>query len=163
VTRFAVAAGALVFLACAPAPAPPPSGSAAAQADTLRGTVEEVGSDPGMWMVIHTPDGRAVRLDGERTLLRQVVGLEVMVRGTPVQGGFAVREIDVRASGGIPAMDGVLERRSSAYVLVTRDGRALPIARLPDDLRGMLGARIWIAGPLDQPPQSSGILSGPAQ
>jgi hypothetical protein len=157
-------------MACAPgAPAPPPAGSAssdpapAAAADTVRGTVEEVGSEPGTWMVLRTAGGPVIRLNGERPLLRAVVGLEVMVRGTPGAGGFAVREVHVRASNGVPAVDGVLDRREGGYVLVTKDRGTLPIPHLPEALRGMIGGRVWLAGPLDRPPDSSGVLTEPVR
>jgi hypothetical protein len=156
-------------MACTPGvPVPPPAGSASsppaqagAAADTVRGTVEEVGSEPGTWMVLRTAGGAVVRLDGERPLLRAVVGLEVMVRGTPAPGGLGVRDLQVRASNGVAAVDGVLARRSGAYVLVTRDRGTLPVAHLPEALRGMVGGRVWLAGPLDRPPDSFGVLSEP--
>ncbi|HET7461625.1 MAG TPA: hypothetical protein VFJ82_10260 [Longimicrobium sp.] len=165
--------GLLAGWACAPgAPAPPPGSSSAPavdaameqRADTLRGTVRETGSEPATLFVLQTPFGATVRLEGERPLLRRVAGLEVMLRGV---GGaaagspFGVREVNVRASNGVPAVDGVLDRRNGGYVLVTRDGRALPVAHLPDALRGMIGGRIWLAGPLDQPPVSFGVLAEP--
>jgi len=157
-------------MACAPgAPAPPPAGSApsdpapAAAADTVRGTVAEVGSEPGTWMVLRTPGGAVVRLDGERPLLRAVVGLEVMVRGTPAAGGLAVRELRVRSSNGVAAVDGVLERRGGGYVLVTSERGTLPVPHLPAALRGMVGARVWLAGPLDRAPDSSGVISEPVR
>ncbi|HET6763323.1 MAG TPA: hypothetical protein VFH27_06615, partial [Longimicrobiaceae bacterium] len=92
-----------------------------------------------------------------------LTALEVAVWGVPHAAGstFDVQRVEVRASGGVPALDGVLERRGGADVLVTHDGRAHAIPHLPDGLRGMVGARVWLAGPLDRPPDSFGIIAPP--
>ncbi|HET7233439.1 MAG TPA: hypothetical protein VFJ16_25740, partial [Longimicrobium sp.] len=112
-----------------------------AASDTLRGRVEVVGSDPGMWVVLQMDGGRrAVTLMGDRHLLMRLAGLEAAVWGVhdPRAHTFNVQRVEVRASGGVAALDGVLDRRGGGYVLVTHDGRAHPIAHLPDDLRGMV-------------------------
>ena len=163
--------GLLAGWACAPGSLAPPPGSGASSAhtghaaeqpaDTLRGVVAETGYEPATLLVLHTAGGRVVPLDGERRLLRRVVGLEVTVRGAPVQGGFGVREVRVRAHEGVAAVDGVLDRRGGAYLVVTRDGQTLAVPHLPQALRGMIGGRVWLAGPLDQPPHSFGVLSEP--
>ncbi|HVG45797.1 MAG TPA: hypothetical protein VM890_13745 [Longimicrobium sp.] len=131
--------------------------------DTLRGTIEVVGSEPATSVALLLDGGaRAVRLDGERPLLDRLAGLEVAVWGSPVRAGvFRVERVAVRASGGVAAVDGVLAREGAGWVLATEDGRRLPIARLPETLRGMAGARIWLAGPLDRPPNSSGVIRAP--
>ncbi len=156
--------------ACAPgAPAPPPAGSASsdpaptAAADTLRGTVAIVGSEPGTWAVLQLDGGRrAVTLLGDRRLLDRLSGLEATVWGTAdASGTFQVDRFEVRGSGGVAAVDGVLARQGQGWVLVTHDGRRLPVARLPEALRGMEGARVWLAGPLDRDPDSSGVVSDP--
>jgi len=158
--------GLLAGWACAPAPprasATPPAASAGAAqaADTLRGIVEETGAEPATQLMLRTARGAVVRLDGERSLLRRFAGLEVMVRGAGGTGAFGVREVRVRASNGVPAVDGVLDRRGGAYVLVTREG-TLPLPHLPDALRRMVGGRVWLAGPLDRPPESFGVLMEP--
>ena len=142
----------------------PAAGSAAAApaADSLRGTVEVVGSEPATSVALMPGGGaRAVTLEGERPLLDRLAGLEVAVWGSPVRPGvFRVERVAVRASGGVAAVDGVLAREGAGWVLVTEAGR-LPIARLPETLRGMAGARVWIAGPLDRAPDSFGIIRQP--
>jgi len=153
----------LAALACTRG-APAAAGAAApAAADSLRGTVAVVGSDPGTSVALLMDGGRrAVTLEGERPLLDRLAGLEVAVWGAPVRAGvFRVDRVAVRASGGVAAVDGVLAREGAGWVLVTEEGRRLPVPHLPQVLRGMEGARIWIAGPLDRPPNSSGVIRGP--
>jgi hypothetical protein len=157
--------GALALVACAPGSSPPPPGAATVaearpQADSLRGTVEIVGSEPGTWVAL-LPQG--VTLTGERRLLQQLAGLEVAVFGTrdgPKQ--FTVQRFAVRAASGVPAVDGVLDHGAGGWVLVTADGVRRPVPRLPEALRGKAGARVWIAGPLDRP-DSFGIIAEAGQ
>lgn len=162
-----LASCALALAVCAQEPRPSSADPApAATADSLRGRVEVVGSDPGMWVVLQMDGGRrAVTLLGERPLLMRLAALEVVVWGVPDPRGntFTVRRVEVRADNGVPALDGVLDRRGGGYVLVTHDGRAHPITHLPDDLRGMVGARVWLTGPPDQPVQSFGIIQEPVR
>lgn len=137
------------------APTTPPA------ADSLRGVVDVVGSEPGTWLVLRGERGRRdVTLEGDTRLLRRLAGLEVAVWGALERPGvFRVDRVEVRAADGIPAVDGVLARQGAGWVLVTHDGRRLPVARLPQVLRGMEGARVWLAGPLDRDPDLSGVIS----
>jgi len=130
--------------------------------DSLRGTVEVVGSEPATSVALLMDGGaRAVTLEGERPLLDRLAGLEVAVWGAPVRPGvFRVERVAVRAAGGVAAVDGVLAREGAGWVLRTGDGRRRAIPRLPEALRGMPGARVWIAGPLDHP-DSFGVIKEP--
>ena len=153
----------LAALACTRG-APAAAGAAApAAADSLRGTVAVVGSDPGTSVALLMDGGRrAVTLEGERPLLDRLAGLEVAVWGSPVRAGvFRVERVAVRASGGVPAVDGVLAREGAGWALRMEDGRRLPVPHLPEALWGMAGARVWLAGPLDRPPDSSGVMREP--
>lgn len=146
-------------------PAPGSAGAAEqpARADTLRGTIEVVGSEPATLVALMVDGGRrAVALEGPRPLLDRLAGLEVAVWGAPLRAGvFRVERVEVRASAGVPAVDGVLARQGRGWVLVTHDGRRLPVAHLPEVLQRMEGARVWLAGPLDRDPDSSGVISEP--
>lgn len=154
---------ALAALACARGAPAAGSAPAAPAADSLRGTLEVVGSEPATSVALLLDGGaRAVTLEGERPLLDRLAGLEVAVWGALVRAGvFRVDRVAVRASGGVAAVDGVLAREGAGWVLVTEEGRHLPVPHLPQALRGMAGARIWLAGPLDRPPNSSGVIRGP--
>lgn len=154
------ALGALAVLACAPgAPASGAADGSAAGRDTLRGTVEVVGSEPGTSVVLQVAADRYVTLLGERPLLLRLSGLEVMVRGElEAPRRFRVERVTVRASAGVPAEDGILAREGERWFLLTGDGRRLAIARVPEALRNRVGARVFLAGPLDRAPDSFGII-----
>lgn len=168
-----LAAGSIA--ACAPgaigttggAPAEPAvTGSiATTAADTLRGTVRVVGSQPGVTVVLEPstpPDrisARAVTLDGERAVLEQLAGMEVVVIGDRESvARFHVDDVAVRAVSGVRAVDGILEQSNGAYVIVTREGERLPVAHLPAPLQARVGERVWIAGPLAGTPEAYGVI-----
>lgn len=126
--------------------------------DTLRGTVEIVGSDPIPAIALLDGRGGGMTLVGEESLLRQLSGLEVVVWGAlTAPRVFRVTRVSVRAHAGVPATDGVLTREGNGWVLVTPDGR-LPLTELPEALRGREGTRVWLAGPLDRTPDAFGII-----
>lgn len=157
---------ALVVGACARAPAAVSADASGIDAmaiqqapqDTLRGTIQVVGSEPATWVVLQRPGQRAVTLLGRREELAQVAELEVVVRGTAAGDRFHVQAFRVRAAHGVPAVDGVLERADGGAVLVTADGQRLLVRHLPEALRDQFGSRLWIAGPLDRPPDTFGVI-----
>jgi hypothetical protein len=162
VARLLPALCALAVLACARG-APGDHGSARPAADTVRGTVRILGSEPMTSIVLEPAGGGApVALDGERTLLGRLAGIEVAVVGEPgPPGRLRVAHVVVRAADGVPATDGVLAREGDRDVLVLRDGSRRVVARLPQALRGRVGARVWLAGPLDGDIDSFGIIAEP--
>jgi len=159
-----LASCALAVLACAPG-APPSADNeapvATASADTLRGTVEVVGSEPGTSVVLTDGRGGAVTLEGERQVLLALQALEVTVHGRMMEGPrrFHVERVAVRSANGVAAVDGVIAREAGRAVLVTGDGRRLPVPHLPAQLAAKVGARVWLAGPLDRHPDTFGVIA----
>ena len=128
-------------------------------ADSLRGRVEVVGSEPATSVALLGPGSGAVMMTGEANVLRSLAGLEVVVWGEAEgSGGFRVSRFAVRAHAGVPAVDGVLVREGEGWFLTTEGGERRPIPRLPEALRGSEGARIWIAGPL-RAPDAFGVIN----
>ena len=122
--------------------------AAAAPADTLRGRVTLTDEAPALL----TPEGRTPLSGPLVSVLRRVAGLEVMVAGgRDASGAFRVERFLVRAAGGDPVEDGELTREGDRYLLLTEDGRRLPLDALPAALRDRAGWRVWIAGPIDHP------------
>jgi hypothetical protein len=161
VTRIAALLCAAAALACSPHAPASQADPGAVGGDTLRGTVAIVGSEPMTSIVLQTAAGSS-SLCGALELLRRGAGLEVAVWGSRnAQGQFCVDRFAVRSANGVPAVDGILTRAGEGFALVMVDGRRLPIARLPDALRSSIGARVWLAGPLDRAPDSFGVIADP--
>jgi hypothetical protein len=122
-------------------------------------------AEPATYVARRPADDRAeVLLTGElEPELRRLVGLEVQVEGVSTEGPIPRETLDVlrfrvRAAGGMPAMDGILERDGDLYRLRLADGSREPIQSPPEALRRHGGARVWIAGPPDAPPASFGVI-----
>ena len=147
----------------------PPGGArdaaSATAADTLRGTVAVVGATPLTRVVLRPAGGGAdVELVGaQRDALARVAGAEVRVAGRQARGtasapALEVASFAVTAVDGQPAVDGRLEREGEQLVLVTADGRRIRLVQPPAALEEWVGARVWVAGPLDREPQAFGLI-----
>ncbi|HEX7089976.1 MAG TPA: hypothetical protein VF192_07555 [Longimicrobiales bacterium] len=164
----AAALAAMAAFACnggRPAGEPRGASRAATAADTLRGIVAVVGAEPLGRVVLRPAGGGAeVELVGpQREALARVAGAEVVAVGRPTSGttpGPALEAVSftVTAVDGQPAVDGRLEREAGRLVLVTADGRRIPLVRPPAALEAWVGARVWVAGPLDREPQAFGMI-----
>lgn len=180
VSVFTVSSATACHRAANSAPADAAEGAAAqpspvaAAGDTLRGVLTSVGSEPLTALVLTTRDGGQFVLEaatkGDAPMLRNVLGLELMVRGgrTGAQSAaaaprpipvFGMSGFVVRGADGYPTVDGVVARIDAAYVLIVADGRRIPAPKLPVSLQQKIGARVFVAGPLDAPPISYGIIS----
>lgn len=143
-----------------------------AQLDSVRGTLLLVGNEPVATLLLAAIDRNSepVAVTGALIpVLRRVIGLEIVVfghktgarapdaspRGAPV---FDVHSFVVRAADGVAAHDGVVEFKSSKWLLRLVDGRELPVTVMPALLRQQIGARVWIAGSLDGAPASYGLI-----
>ncbi len=147
--------------------------SAAAARDTVRGIVALVGNDPLTTLVLTTRDRERLILDARTNpamqSVRNVLGLDIMVRGLrtdersagaapqplPV---FRMAQFTVRAADGYAAYDGIVTRENSTFSLRLADGTRVATPRLPTALQNKIGARVFVAGPLDAPPISYGII-----
>jgi hypothetical protein len=136
------------------------AGAEGITADSLRGTVEIVGSDPGTWVVMRTEGGtRTVTLAGEIGPLRSVQGFEVVVWGVAEPpADFRVDRFAVRAVDGQAALDGTLRRAGSGWTLQPASGAAIP---LPDVPGAREGARVWVVRAADGRVASHGVIREP--
>ncbi len=114
------------------------------RADSVRGVVTLVGVEPARRVVLRV-GGNDVSLSGMATAgLRRVAGTEVMVRGVKITPrDIVVSDYLVRASGGVPTWDGILERGGALRLTDGSGRKRLP--SVPVELRGMVGARVWVA------------------
>ncbi len=150
--------------------------ASAIRADSVRGVLSLVGSEP-LPVLLLSPTASSgmdtvVLVGALSSTLRNVVGLDIVVAGRRtgerVPGVIArgamsldVRQFIVRAADGVATHDGVLARRDSLYLLRDADGIEHALPSLPASLRRMLGARVWLAGPLAASPTSYGVIVQP--
>ena len=136
-------------------------------ADSVRGVVERIGSDPTTQLVIRGADDALCAL--EITAPPPFEGLEVTLWGrrdvsaaTMIPGvacAFAAERYAVRAVNGIAAVDGRLRIDGTAYTIESADGARRPLRDVPSTLRTQVGARIYWAGRLDRAPAAYGVLA----
>ena len=139
----------------APVTAPP---AEPAQEDTVRGIVAETGSVPITSIVVRPAGGRSVTILGSLAPeIGRAAGAEVWVSGHRTAEGLHAMRYAVRSVDGEPAVDGVLASEDGGLVLVTTGGRRR-IVRPPQALRGMIGARVWLVGPIEGGITSYGVL-----
>jgi hypothetical protein len=121
-----------------------------------------VGSFPAVSVVVDVPGEQRVTLQGSLTnTLKNVVQTETEVRGTWQQGGaFQVDSFIVRRASGENVVDGVLVRDGGGIAIRTGTG-TLPMHNPPAAFENMIGARVWVGGPLDTGPNPYGIISRP--
>lgn len=160
-----------------PAPASSTSAPLAASpttiaADTVRGIVQRVGSDPTSVLVLSAARDQTVfALRGSMLdQLGRAVGLEVMISGArstakdysaSPRGAtiFEVEQFFVRGADGQVALDGILSQRNGVFVLAVTGGSEKSVPFLPAALRGHIGSRVFLVGGLEQAPAGYGILS----
>jgi len=140
--------------------------------DSVRGRIAVVGSEPMTEVVLRPRGGREpLALEGKQVaMLRGLAGIDVLVRGrrtgtysrtaTPgVTAVFQVESFVVRSVSGIPATDGVVAVAGGQFYLVLQNGTRLPVAHFPSVLQQKIGARVFIAGPLDREAATYGLIA----
>lgn len=130
-------------------------------ADTLRGTVAVVGADPGSLVTLRLqdPDAEVFLQGAELPALKRVQGAEVWIAGRKTgEQSFLVVAFEVRSVDGVATVDGILTGIPGDLVLLTSDGRRLGVRQPGPELPNHTGARVWIAGPLEEAPVAWGII-----
>jgi len=165
-----VVAGFLTLLVgCASASHGTAPGAAPAQTDMFIGTVQLTGPDSSASVSLLPTSangdemyGLPIKLAGPPSL-RSVRGLLVRVVGTQAHDKrwpdrVTVLSFTVIAAKGQPATDGMLADDAGALYIVTPDGRWHTLGHPPAELHAHVGARVWIAGPLDREPIAFGVI-----
>ena len=134
--------------------------ASAAQPDSLVGVVSVTGTSFEQHVVLRVA-GRAqalVTTSADSASLSRVAGTEVVVRGRVEGNSLRVVSFTVRSVNGAPVADGTLLREGGLFVLQTAGGRR-EIGNPPASFGSMIGARIWVAGPLDVGPNVYGVIT----
>ena len=84
-------------------------------------------------------------------------GIEIVVRGRRDGKQFRVANFAVLRVDGAPVMDGVVLRDGARLALQGARGR-VNLGNPPAALRAMVGARVWVGGPLDTGPNTYGVI-----
>jgi hypothetical protein len=141
---------------------PAHTSSAAIESDSLSGIVSITGTAFEQRLVLRT--GNSITplsaATSDSAALSRMGGVEVLVVGKRTPNLFRVDYFTAVSVAGSPVADGVLRNDGGRLVLETTHGR-IPLGNPPTALRGMIGARIWIEGPLDTGPNSYGVIAPP--
>jgi hypothetical protein len=134
--------------------------ASASQPDSLVGVVSVTGTSFEQHVVLRVA-GRAQALattSADSASLSRVAATEVVVRGRAEGNLFRVVNFTVRRVNGAPVADGTLLREGGLFVLQTAGGRS-EIRNAPAAFGSMIGARIWVGGPLDTGPNVYGVIT----
>lgn len=134
-----------------------------AATDSLAGIVSVTGTSYEQHLVLRVGAGtRALAASpGDSSALVRLGGAEVSVYGKAGVDRFAVAAFTVTAVSGQAVVDGVLMRDGARLVLRTRTAR-LALGNPPAALDSLIGARIWVGGPIDAGPNVYGVISPPS-
>lgn len=148
------------FMALSMSCHPAVHGSSAATApDSLTGIVSITGTSFEQRLVLRSGNTTTIlsATPADSASLSRLGGVEVMVVGQRDDQTFRVEYFRARSVGGSPVVDGVLRNDGGRLLLETATSR-IPLGNPPTALRTLVGARVWIAGPLDSGPNSYGVI-----
>ena len=142
---------------------PPRNASADAQAETLIGIVSITGTSFEKRIVLRAGDTSTYlsATGDDSDALTRLGGVEVEVSGKRSGDSFVVERFAALRVAGAAVVDGVL-RRDGDRVLLETSKESIPLGNPPSAFRGMIGARVWVGGPLDRGPNVYGLIR-PAQ
>ena len=137
--------------------------SATIEADSLTGIVSVTGTAFEQRLVLRSGES-ATPLSAatpDSAALSRLGGVEVVVIGRRTSNHFLVERFTAVSVAGAPVADGFVRNDGGRLVLETARG-SIPLGNPPTALRSMIGARIWIGGPLGTGPNTYGVIV-PAQ
>jgi hypothetical protein len=139
---------------------PAQTAPAAVAADSLKGIVAITGTSFEQRLILRNGNGvtSLAAVSPESAALVRMGGIEVLVVGNRTPAAFEVDHFTAINVAGAPVADGVLRNDDGRLVLETTRGR-VALGNPPTALRGMIGARVWIGGPLDKGPNSYGVIA----
>jgi len=137
-----------------------PAAVVPSQRDSLVGIVSVTGTSFEQRLVLRVNDqSRALAASSaDSAALSRLGGVEVVVRGTSRIGAFEVATFEALRVDGAPVADGVLLRDGEHLALRTQHGR-LVLGNPPAAFDTLIGARVWVGGPLDKGPNTYGVIA----
>jgi hypothetical protein len=143
----------------APASEPPSAATTAPAADSLRGIIGVRGRDSIPDLTLQRSDDTTLLRSADIETLRRVVGFEVTVRGTRAGTSFDVASFVLHSLDGQRVTDGTLDVENGVFFVRTPDGGRVSITTIPAALRGEIGSRVYLVGPLDRMPSAFGVIT----
>jgi hypothetical protein len=125
------------------------------------GIVSVTGTAFEQRIILKTGSGpvRLLATAADSAALVRVAGTEISARGEEApRGALRLERFTVISVDGLPVVDGVLRGTPAHLVIATQKGE-LPLGNPPDSLRHLVGARVWIGGPLDAGPNQFGVIA----
>lgn len=151
-----------VAMGCHPVSRTPPP--VAIKPDTVAGVVSITGTAFEQHIVLRANGQGIIPLltaTSDSAALSRMGGVQVDVVGTWANMSFRVESFTATNVEATPVVDGFVRKEGDRLVLETTHG-TIPLGNPPTALRSMIGARVWIGGPLDKGPNSYGVIV-PAQ
>ncbi len=130
--------------------------------DTTSGIVSITGTSFEQHIMLRTGDDELALTAraSDSAALSRVGGTSVLVRGRAREKSFYVVSFTVTLVDNAPVADGVLARDGGHLVLQRTNG-PITLGNPPAALDSLVGARVWISGPLDTGPNSYGVIVPP--
>lgn len=124
------------------------SASARSRSDSMQGTIQLIGTAPALQPVLKVSGLSApIAMTGlAASGLQRLEGAEIVVTGLRTgPRDIVVSEYVVRRMHGVQAYDGTLNADGGSYSLTLSDGSGKKwLSSVPESLRGMSGARVWV-------------------
>ena len=132
----------------------------AVAADSLRGIVSITGTSFEQAVMLRTDNGTIALAANaaDSAALSRMGGIDVMVLGTRESRRFRVASFRAVTVSGTPVIDGVVREDDGRISIETPEGR-IALGNPPARLRRLVGARVWIGGPLATGPNQFGVIA----
>lgn len=138
---------------------PAAQGSSAIAPDSLRGIVSITGTSFEQQIVLRSGNAttRLSAAASDSAALSHLGGVEVLIVGKRTPNAFGVENVTALSVNGARVVDGVLTNDGGRLSFENAKGR-ITLGNPPTALRSMIGARVWIGGPLDTGPNTYGVI-----
>lgn len=132
--------------------------------DSLRGIVSITGTSFEQSVILRTNTGTiALGVSAaDSAALTRMGGIDVMVLGIRDHNRFQTTSFRAMTVSGAPVVDGIVRDDNGKLSIETADGR-IALGNPPAPLRNLVGARVWIGGPLATGPNQFGLIAPAAR